>query len=214
MISTDDLQLPLKYPGYEAFLCYRGVIPPHRQVLVMGTIVAWGCGRRKGAQRKAAKHQNHKCQLLGRAAFPPGSHHRQLTVLRLGRLERHTRTLQQSLVLQQNQTPCGYTVFQRGITVIRSRFGALTGKVCSPKLCSRLHTTQNTHLARYFFYKKTDRGVLPSCGRGKWAHIYHVVTNVHTIQTQPCLSQYCTGAASSGVERGGQILLTASSQHL
>ena len=34
--------------GYKCFSCYRGVIP-HRQVLVMGTIVIWG---KRGGEKK------------------------------------------------------------------------------------------------------------------------------------------------------------------
>lgn len=75
--NTNSWHHPVKYPWVDAFLCYTGAIPC-RQVLVMGTIIAWVGG---GVQRKQ-RHQNHKCQLLGRA----DSHHWQLTVFRLGSL--------------------------------------------------------------------------------------------------------------------------------
>lgn len=65
------------------FCCYRGVIP-YRQVLVMGTIVTWEVEGREGGEKKsrekAVTPKKHKCQLLGRVAFTPESHHWQLTV--------------------------------------------------------------------------------------------------------------------------------------
>lgn len=62
-------------------------------------------GKRRNAAQRKQQHQNHKCQLLRRAAFTPNSHHRQLTALWLNVAHVTAPRAVGSLVWYQKQEP-------------------------------------------------------------------------------------------------------------
>lgn len=78
---VDQAGKPLR-ERIQVFPFHAGVIPC-REAQLMGTIVTRSQrGEEKAAQRERRAKHNHQRQLSWRAAFPPSSHHWQLTALR------------------------------------------------------------------------------------------------------------------------------------